>query len=209
MKATTRLRQMLDSDEMVVAPFVLNALHAKIAESVGFQAVYMTGAGTAAERGFPDVGLLTMTEMVTNAKYIANAVDIPVICDSDSGFGNPLNVRRAVQEYEAAGVAAIHIEDQVFPKKCGFFEGKQVIPLGGPRQQDPRRPGRSEGPRLRDHRPLRRLRRHRLGGHHPPLPGLHRGRGGRRLRRRHQERRGHSQLCERPWSTSPACTTAT
>ena len=89
----------------------------------------MTGAGTAAERGFPDVGLLTMTEMVTNAKYIANAVDIPVICDSDSGFGNPLNVIRAVQEYEAAGVAAIHIEDQVFPKKCGFFEGKQVIPL--------------------------------------------------------------------------------
>ena len=129
MKATAKLRQMLNSGDMVVAPFVLNALHAKIAESVGFQAVYMTGAGTAAERGFPDVGLLTMTEMVTNAKYIANAVDIPVICDSDSGFGNPLNVRRAVQEYEAAGVAAIHIEDQVFPKKCGFFEGKQVIPL--------------------------------------------------------------------------------
>ena len=129
MKATTRLRQMLSSDDMVVAPFVLNALHAKIAESVGFNAVYMTGAGTAAERGFPDVGLLTMTEMVANAKYIANAVDIPVICDSDSGYGNPLNVRRSVQEYEAAGVAAIHIEDQVFPKKCGFFEGKQVIPV--------------------------------------------------------------------------------
>ena len=114
---------------MVVAPFVLNALHARIAESVGFQAVYMTGAGTAAERGFPDVGLLTMTEMVSNAKYIADAVDIPIICDSDSGYGNPLNVMRSVREYEAAGVAAIHIEDQVFPKKCGFFEGKQVIPL--------------------------------------------------------------------------------
>ena len=129
MKTTTKLRQALNSGSMVVAPFVLNALHAKIAESVGFQAVYMTGAGTAAERGFPDVGLLTMTEMVANAKYIANAIDIPVICDADTGYGNPLNVQRTVREYEAAGVAAIHLEDQVFPKKCGFFEGKQVIPV--------------------------------------------------------------------------------
>ena len=129
MKTTTRLRQMLDSGPMLVAPFILNALHAKIAESVGFDAVYMTGAGTAAERGFPDVGLLTMTEMVANAKYIAGAVDIPVICDADTGYGNMINVQRTVREYEAAGVAGIHIEDQVFPKKCGFFEGKQVIPM--------------------------------------------------------------------------------
>ena len=128
MNTTAKLRQMLNSGQMVVAPFTLNALHAKIAESVGFDAVYMTGAGTAAERGFPDVGLLTMTEMVANARYIANAVDIPVICDADTGYGNPLNVQRTVREYQSAGVAAIHIEDQVFPKKCGFFEGKQVIP---------------------------------------------------------------------------------
>ena len=128
MKTTTKLRQMLNSGEMVVAPFVLNALHAKIAESVGFQAVYMTGAGTSAERGFPDVGLLTMTEMVANAKYIATAVDVPVICDADTGYGNPLNVQRTIREYEMAGVAGVHIEDQGFPKKCGFFEGKQVIP---------------------------------------------------------------------------------
>jgi 2-methylisocitrate lyase-like PEP mutase family enzyme len=128
MKTTTKLRQMLASGQMVTAPFVLNALHAKIAEAVGFDAVYMTGAGTAAERGFPDVGLLTMTEMVANAKYIANAVNIPVVCDADTGYGNPLNVQRTVREYEAAGVAGIHIEDQLFPKKCGFFEGKQVIP---------------------------------------------------------------------------------
>ena len=128
MKTTTKLRQMLASGQMVTAPFILNALHAKIAESVGFDAVYMTGAGTAAERGFPDVGLLTMTEMVANAKYIANAVDIPVVCDADTGYGNPLNVQRTVREYESAGVAGIHIEDQQFPKKCGFFEGKQVIP---------------------------------------------------------------------------------
>jgi 2-methylisocitrate lyase-like PEP mutase family enzyme len=128
MRTTTKLRQMLNSGEMVVAPFVLNALHAKIAESVGFQAVYMTGAGTSAERGFPDVGLLTMTEMVANAKYIATAVGIPVICDADTGYGNPLNVQRTIREYEMAGVAGVHIEDQQFPKKCGFFEGKQVIP---------------------------------------------------------------------------------
>lgn len=114
---------------MLVAPFVLNAMHAKIAAAVGFEAVYMTGAGTAAERGFPDVGLLTMTEMVTNARYIANAVPVPVICDADTGYGNPLNVQRTVREYEAAGVAAIHLEDQLFPKKCGFFAGKQVSPL--------------------------------------------------------------------------------
>ena len=128
MKTTTKLRQMLNSDQMVTAPFVLNAMHAKIAQSVGFDAVYMTGCGTAAERGFPDVGLLTMTEMVANAKYIATAIDIPVICDADTGYGNPLNVQRTVREYEMAGVAGIHIEDQLFPKKCGFFEGKQVIP---------------------------------------------------------------------------------
>ena len=128
-KPTTRLRQLLAADGLIVAPFIMNALHARIAEAVGFDAVYMTGAGTSAEKGFPDVGLLTMTEMTTNARYIANAVDIPVICDADTGYGNALNVQRTVREYEAAGVAAIHIEDQVFPKKCGFFEGKQVVPM--------------------------------------------------------------------------------
>ncbi len=128
MKPTARFKQLLNSGEMVVAPFVMNALHAKIAESVGFSAIYMTGSGTSAERGYPDVGLLTQTEMVQNARYIADAVDIPVISDADTGYGNPLNVYRTVKEYESAGVAAIHIEDQLFPKKCGFFEGKEVIP---------------------------------------------------------------------------------
>ncbi len=128
-KPTTRLRELLAADGLIVAPFIMNALHARIAESVGFDAVYMTGAGTSAEKGFPDVGMLTMTEMVTNAKYIANAVDIPVICDADTGYGNALTTQRTVREYEAAGVAGIHIEDQAFPKKCGFFEGKQVVPM--------------------------------------------------------------------------------
>lgn len=128
MKATTKLREMI-REGLVIAPFCLNALHAKIAQLVGFKAVYMTGFGTAAERGFPDVGLITQTEIVQNAKYIASAVDIPVICDADTGYGNPINVWRTVREYEAVGAAAIHIEDQVFPKKCGFFAGKQVIPM--------------------------------------------------------------------------------
>ncbi len=128
MKPTARFKQLLNSGEMVVAPFIMNALHAKIAESVGFNAIYMTGSGTSAERGYPDVGLLTQTEMVQNARYIADAVDIPVISDADTGYGNPLNVYRTVKEYESAGVAAIHIEDQLFPKKCGFFDGKEVIP---------------------------------------------------------------------------------
>ena len=129
MKTTTKLRQMINSDSLTVAPFVLNAFHAKIAESVGFQAVYMTGAGTSAERGFPDVGLLTMTEMVSNAKYIAGAVDIPVICDADTGYGNPLNVVRTVQECVRLGVAGIILEDQLWPKKCGHMEGKRVISI--------------------------------------------------------------------------------
>lgn len=129
MRATTRLRQMLNSGKMVAAPFVLNALHARIAESIGFAAVYMTGFGTAAERGYPDVGLVTQTEMAQNAHYIASAVEVPVLCDADTGYGNAINVTRTIREYEAAGVAGCHIEDQVFPKKCGFFEGKLVIPV--------------------------------------------------------------------------------
>jgi 2-methylisocitrate lyase-like PEP mutase family enzyme len=91
--------------------------------------VYMTGFGTAASRlGQPDIGLLTMPEMVDNAHRIAQAVEVPVIADADTGYGNPLGVIRTVREYEASGVAAIHIEDQVTPKKCGHMEGKELIP---------------------------------------------------------------------------------
>src|SRR5439155_25222030 len=124
-----RLRQMLNGPEMVVAPFIFDAFQARIAQAAGFQAVYMTGFGTAAARGFPDVGLLTMAEMVENVRSIANTVDIPLVCDADTGYGNPINVWRTVREYEDAGAAALHIEDQVWPKKCGFLAGKQVIPL--------------------------------------------------------------------------------
>ena len=129
MSNATRLRQMLNGSEMVVAPFIFDAFQARIAQSAGFQAIYMTGFGTAASRGFPDVGLLTMAEMVQNVRYIANAVDLPLVCDADTGYGNPVNVYRTVREYESAGASALHIEDQVWPKRCGFLAGKQVIPM--------------------------------------------------------------------------------
>jgi 2-methylisocitrate lyase-like PEP mutase family enzyme len=128
MNPAKQLREKLTLNPMVVAPFVYDALQAKIAERVGFEAVYMTGFGTAAARGFPDLGLLTMSEMVENVRAIARSVQIPVICDADTGYGNPVNVWRTVNEYERAGAAALHIEDQVWPKRCGFLAGKQVIP---------------------------------------------------------------------------------
>ena len=126
-----RLRALLESGETIVAPGAFDPLAARLVEEAGFPAVYMTGFGTsAALLGRPDVGLLTMTEMADNARRIADCVDIPVIADADTGYGNPLNVIRTVGAYEAAGVAAIHLEDQVAPKKCGHMEGKQVIPAG-------------------------------------------------------------------------------
>jgi 2-methylisocitrate lyase-like PEP mutase family enzyme len=116
---------------MVLAPGCYDALGARLIEEAGFPAVYMTGFGTAAGRlGRPDVGLLTLSEMVDTARRIADAVDIPVIADADTGYGNPLNVIRTVHEYEAAGVAAIHLEDQVMPKRCGHMEGKELIAAG-------------------------------------------------------------------------------
>jgi carboxyvinyl-carboxyphosphonate phosphorylmutase len=124
-----RLRALLDSGQAIVAPGAFDSLSARLVEEAGFPAVYMTGFGTSASLiGRPDVGLLTMTEMAGNAGRIAACVDIPVIADADTGYGNPLNVIRTVGAYEAAGVAGIHIEDQVAPKKCGHLEGKQVIP---------------------------------------------------------------------------------
>ena len=123
------LRSLLKKPGIIVAPGAHDASTAKIIEqSGGFQAVYMTGSGaTMSLIGEPDIGLLTMTEMVAHAKNINMAVDLPVIADADTGYGNAINVRRTVREYERIGVAAIHIEDQITPKKCGHFEGKQVI----------------------------------------------------------------------------------
>ena len=126
--ARTGLRELLEAGEMVLAPGCYDALGARLIEEAGFPAAYMTGFGSAASRlGRPDVGLMTLGEMVDNARRIAQAVDIPVIADADTGYGNSINVIRTVREYEAAGVSAIHLEDQVMPKKCGHMEGKQVV----------------------------------------------------------------------------------
>ena len=122
------LREMLSRPEPVLAPGAYDALSARLVEGAGFEAVYMTGFGTSASLlGRPDVGLLTFSEMVDNARRLVQAVKVPVIADADNGYGNPINVIRTVKEYEAAGVSAVHIEDQVIPKKCGHTEGKQVI----------------------------------------------------------------------------------
>ncbi|MBV6306743.1 isocitrate lyase/PEP mutase family protein [Candidimonas humi] len=123
-----RLREMMQGHDMIVAPGAYDGLTARLVEQAGFPAVYMTGAGTSAARGYPDYGLLTMTEMVEAAGILARSVGIPVIADADTGYGNELNVTRTVREYEARGVAGIHIEDQVAPKRCGHLDGKEIIP---------------------------------------------------------------------------------
>ena len=128
MAQASGFRDLMKRDGMVVAPGAYDCITAKLIEQAGFAAVYMTGAGTAATLGYPDFGLVTMSEMVANAGRIAAAVDLPVIADADTGYGNELNVFRTVREFERSGVTGIHIEDQEFPKKCGHLEGKQVIP---------------------------------------------------------------------------------
>ena len=127
-RPTKKLRQLLNKSELLKAPGVVDAIGARLVANAGFDAIYMTGAGTAASRlGWPDVGLLTMSEMVDNAQRIAEASGLPLIADADTGYGGPLNVRRTIQSYERAGVAAVHIEDQQWPKRCGHLEGKTLI----------------------------------------------------------------------------------
>jgi 2-methylisocitrate lyase-like PEP mutase family enzyme len=125
---TRRLRELLAKDGMTIAPGAYDCVTATTIGQAGFSALYMTGAGTSAALGYPDFGLLTMTEMVQNAGRIASSVDIPLVADADTGYGNELNVFRTIREYERAGVAGIHMEDQEFPKRCGHLDNKQVIP---------------------------------------------------------------------------------
>jgi len=125
----TRLRALLRQDGMVIAPGAYDCIGARVIEQAGFPVVYMTGAGTAATLGYPDFGLVTMSEMADNAGRIAAAVRVPVIADADTGYGNELNVTRTVREYEKRGIAGLHIEDQGFPKKCGHLDDKVIIPL--------------------------------------------------------------------------------
>jgi 2-methylisocitrate lyase-like PEP mutase family enzyme len=154
---------LLSSGKMVVAPGAIDCITGRLIDQAGFEAAYMTGAGTSATLGYPDYGLITMTEMVANASRIANSINIPLISDSDTGFGNELNMFRTVQEFERAGVAAIHVEDQVFPKKLrpprrqGLVASREDY-IAKIRARGRRAP--HEG--LRHHRPHRFARRARL-----------------------------------------------
>ncbi len=121
------LRRRLAEGPILLAPGTFDALSARIVEYCGFEAVYVSGGAISRSMGFPDVGLATMDEMVGRIATICEATSLPVIADADTGYGNPLNVRRTVREWERAGVAALHLEDQVTPKRCGHYEGKVLI----------------------------------------------------------------------------------
>ena len=128
MSAGKVLRDLLDGEKLVMAPGAPDALTARLIEQAGFPAVYMTGFGaTASLLGCPDIGLLTQTEMTTHSRNIVRTVAVPVIADADTGYGGPANIERTVKEYEQAGVAAIHLEDQAMPKRCGHMAGVKLV----------------------------------------------------------------------------------
>src|SRR5512132_2906340 len=123
------LRQLLKRDKLLVAPGCFDGLSARLVEEAGFEAAYLSGGAVARSMGIPDIGLVTMSEVIERAVQVVSAVRIPVIGDADTGYGNAVNLVRAVREFERTGVAAIHIEDQITPKRCGHLEGKEVISL--------------------------------------------------------------------------------
>jgi 2-methylisocitrate lyase-like PEP mutase family enzyme len=128
MHPAPKLRRLIEAGPIVMAPGAYDAISARLVQQAGFAAVYMTGFGATASRiGMPDIGLLTQTEMTTHARDMVRAVDIPVIADADTGYGGPSNIQRTVREYVQAGVAAIHLEDQVAPKRCGQLAGIKLM----------------------------------------------------------------------------------
>jgi 2-methylisocitrate lyase-like PEP mutase family enzyme len=127
MNPRKQLRQLLAGPGYVITPGAYDTLTARLVELAGFESVYLTGGGYSRANGYPDVGLLTMTEVVQWIARTVDTVEIPVIADMDSGYGNAVNVVRSVREYEKTGVAAFHLEDQISPKKCGHYEGKQLV----------------------------------------------------------------------------------
>jgi len=130
MNKCRRLRQLIEGDRIVVVPGAYDALSARMVELCGFEAIEATGAGMSCVLGYPDVGLVTMTEVVGQLQRMAAVTSIPIIADADTGYGNAVNVYRTVREFEGAGVAGLHLEDQVFPKKCGLMSGKLVVSIG-------------------------------------------------------------------------------
>jgi 2-methylisocitrate lyase-like PEP mutase family enzyme len=126
--AAEQLRQLLSRDGLIRAPSSVDGLSAKLIARSGFEAIHLTGSGVSRSMGYPDIGLVTMSEMVERARMVSNAVCLPVIADADTGYGNAINLMRAIREFEAAGVAGVHVEDQVTPKRCGHYDGKDLIP---------------------------------------------------------------------------------
>jgi 2,3-dimethylmalate lyase len=123
-----KLRELIANDRALVAPGIYDGYGARLVENAGFKAAYMTGNGVSASLlGTPDIGQVDLTLMTDHARRVASCIDIPLICDADTGYGGPLNIKRAIAEFEAAGVAAIHIEDQTFPKQCAQFEGARTV----------------------------------------------------------------------------------
>src|SRR5713226_53723 len=129
MNARQTFKELLRREKLLVAPGCFDGLSARLVEEAGFEAAYLSGGAVARSMGIPDIGLVTMSEVIERAAQVVCAIKIPVIADADTGYGNALNLIRAVQAFERAGVAAIHIEDQVTPKRCGHLEGKEVISL--------------------------------------------------------------------------------
>jgi 2-methylisocitrate lyase-like PEP mutase family enzyme len=129
MNSRQTLRQLLKRDKLLVAPGCFDGLSARLVEEAGFEAAYLSGGAVARSMGIPDIGLVTLSESIDRAAQVVATVKIPIIADADTGYGNAVNLVRTVREFERAGVAAIHIEDQITPKRCGHLDGKEVIPL--------------------------------------------------------------------------------
>ena len=127
MKRTTRLRQMMSGDDIHVAPGAFDGLTARLVEQAGFDLIYASGGAIARSCGFPDIGLLSLTEVQQRLEQIAEVTTLPIIADADTGFGNAVNARRTVRAFERIGMAALHVEDQTFPKRCGHLDDKTLI----------------------------------------------------------------------------------
>ena len=130
MTSRQTLKQLLKRNQLLVAPGCFDGLSARLVEEAGFETAYLSGGAVARSMGIPDIGLVTMSESIERAVQVVSAIRIPIIADADTGYGNAVNLWRTVREFERAGVAAIHIEDQITPKRCGHLEGKEVISLG-------------------------------------------------------------------------------
>jgi 2-methylisocitrate lyase-like PEP mutase family enzyme len=129
MNSRQTLRQLLKRDKLLVAPGCFDGLSARLVEEAGFEAAYLSGGAVARSMGIPDIGLVTLSETIDRAAQVVAAIKTPIIADADTGYGNAVNLVRTVREFERAGVAAIHIEDQITPKRCGHLDGKEVISL--------------------------------------------------------------------------------